>query len=115
MMIGLARKANQLPQMIATRQLGLPVGMGLKGKTVGLVGLGGIGKALAQRLAAFEMRTIGVKRSADDDFQRRLRSGLGELAEPVGGAVGASDARGEGDLQFSEDLQTGAEDGEIGV
>ncbi|MDI3439992.1 2-hydroxyacid dehydrogenase [Erwinia sp. V90_4] len=80
MMIGLARKANQLPQMIATRQLGLPVGMGLKGKTVGLVGLGGIGKALAQRLAAFEMRTIGVKRSADDDFARQHRMAwVGEM------------------------------------
>lgn len=80
MMIGLARKANQVPQMIATRQLGLPVGMGLKGKTVGLFGLGGIGKALAQRLAAFEMRTIGVKRSADDDFARQHRlAWVGEM------------------------------------
>lgn len=73
MMIGLARKASEVPQMLATRQLGLPVGMGLKGKTVGLVGLGGIGKALAQRLAAFDMRMIGVKRQASDDFSRQHR------------------------------------------
>ncbi|WP_455817540.1 2-hydroxyacid dehydrogenase [Pseudomonas cerasi] len=73
MMIGLARKASDVPQMLATRQLGLPVGMGLKGKTVGLVGLGGIGKALAQRLAAFDMRMIGVKRQASDDFARQHR------------------------------------------
>ncbi|WP_277914990.1 NAD(P)-dependent oxidoreductase, partial [Erwinia billingiae] len=65
MMIGLARKAREIPEMIATRQLGLPVGMGLMGKTVGLVGLGGIGKALAKRLAPFGVRLIGVKRTAD--------------------------------------------------
>ena len=68
MMIGLARKAHELPEMIATRQLGLPVGMGLRGKTVGLVGLGGIGKALAQRLAPFGVRLTGVKRTPDSEF-----------------------------------------------
>lgn len=73
MMVGLARKTSEVPQMLATRQLGLPTGMGLKGKTVGLVGLGGIGKALAQRLSAFEMRLIGVKRRASDDFARQHR------------------------------------------
>lgn len=70
MMIGLARKAHEIPQMIATRQLGLPVGMGLAGKTVGLVGLGGIGKALAKRLAPFGVRLIGVKRHADQAFAK---------------------------------------------
>ncbi|MBK0001060.1 2-hydroxyacid dehydrogenase [Erwinia sp. S38] len=73
MMLGLARKASEVPQMLADRRLGQPIGLGLKGKTVGLVGLGGIGKALAQRLAAFEMRTIGVKRSVDAEFARRHR------------------------------------------
>lgn len=70
MMIGLARKASEIPQMIATRQLGLPVGMGLMGKTVGLVGLGGIGKALAKRLAPFGVKLIGVKRTADQSFAK---------------------------------------------
>lgn len=73
MMTGLARRVSEVPQMLATRQLGLPVGMGLKGKTVGLVGLGGIGKALAERLSAFGMRMIGVKRQASDDFARQYR------------------------------------------
>lgn len=73
MMTGLARRISEVPQMLATRQLGLPVGMGLKGKTVGLVGLGGIGKALAERLSAFGMRMIGVKRQASDDFARQHR------------------------------------------
>jgi phosphoglycerate dehydrogenase-like enzyme len=35
----------------------------LTGKTVGIVGLGGIGRAVARRAKAFEMRVIGTKRS----------------------------------------------------
>ena len=35
----------------------------LTGKTVGIVGLGGIGQAVAHRAKAFEMRVIGTKRS----------------------------------------------------
>ncbi|MFS2222901.1 2-hydroxyacid dehydrogenase [Pantoea sp. B65] len=68
MMIGLARKALELPGSIAQQRLGQPTGLGLMGKTVGLVGVGGIGKALAKRLAAFGMRLIGVKREADPAF-----------------------------------------------
>lgn len=70
MMIGLARRARELPDMIATRQLGLPVGLGLSGKTVGLVGMGGIGKALAKRLSPFGVRLMGVKRTADAAFAK---------------------------------------------
>ncbi len=71
MMIGLARQARKIPQALAQRQLGQPIGLGLMGKTVGLVGLGGIGKALALRLAPFGMRMIGVKRQADQAMARR--------------------------------------------
>lgn len=46
------------------------MGLGLKGKTVGLIGLGGIGKALAKRLAAFDMRLIGIKQHIDPDFAK---------------------------------------------
>ncbi|WP_034949039.1 2-hydroxyacid dehydrogenase [Erwinia oleae] len=73
LMIGLARGAREIPQMIATRQTGLPVGIGLAGKTVGLVGLGGIGKALAKRLLPFGVRLIGVKRTADSAFAKAHR------------------------------------------
>ncbi len=46
------------------------MGLGLKGKTVGLIGLGGIGKALAKRLAAFDMRLIGIKQHIDPSFAK---------------------------------------------
>jgi phosphoglycerate dehydrogenase-like enzyme len=42
----------------------MPLNLGLAGKTAGIVGLGSIGKAIARRLAAFEMRLVAVRRSA---------------------------------------------------
>ena len=54
----------------------MPLNLGLAGKTAGIVGLGSIGKAIARRLAAFEMRLVAVRRSAgaasdatDDGFE----------------------------------------------
>ncbi len=42
---------------------GSPTGRALLGHTAGIIGVGGIGTALAQRLKPFGMRLIGVKRS----------------------------------------------------
>jgi phosphoglycerate dehydrogenase-like enzyme len=42
----------------------MPLNLGLAGKKAGIVGLGSIGKAIARRLAAFEMRLVAVRRSA---------------------------------------------------
>src|SRR3954469_25839577 len=42
----------------------MPLNLGLAGKTAGIVGLGSIGKAIARRLTAFEMRLVAVRRSA---------------------------------------------------
>jgi phosphoglycerate dehydrogenase-like enzyme len=62
MMIGLARNFRGMAESFANRRIGQPLGTTLMGKTVGIVGLGGIGKALAKRLRAFDVRLIGVKR-----------------------------------------------------
>ncbi len=45
----------------------MPLGVTLKGKTVGIVGLGRIGRAIAKRLVAFDMRVVyhGRKQKAD--------------------------------------------------
>lgn len=40
--------------------------LGLAGKCAGLIGLGNIGSAVAQRLRAFDMRLVGVKRTAPE-------------------------------------------------
>lgn len=61
-MLGLARKYRQTQESIQNRVLGSPMGQALKGKTVAIIGYGGIGRALAQRLAGFEMHILAVSR-----------------------------------------------------
>jgi len=73
LMIGLARKQRQMVPNLAAGRMGEPQGMSLKGRTVGIVGLGGIGSALASRLAPFGVRLAGIKRSG----LRRAKQELG--------------------------------------
>lgn len=63
MLIGLSRNVKGMAENLARRQMGMPLGRALMGKTIGLVGLGGIGKALVKRLRAFDVRLIAIKRS----------------------------------------------------
>lgn len=82
MMLGLARQARRIPEFLADRQLGGPIGLGLKGKTVGIVGLGGLGQALARRLLAFDMTLLGIKRQIEPAFaDRHGLAWLGTLDE----------------------------------
>ena len=56
----------------------IPLGRSVKGKTLGVVGLGGIGRAIADRGAAFRMRVIyhGPRRKADAPYEY-----VGDLVE----------------------------------
>lgn len=82
MMLGLARRALEIPANLRLGRLGRPMGITLKGKTAGLIGLGGIGKALVQRLKAFDMRLIGIKRQASPEFAAAYGlDWVGSLAE----------------------------------
>ncbi|MGA3208386.1 MAG: 2-hydroxyacid dehydrogenase [Syntrophales bacterium] len=62
MMIGLSRDFRKMASSLASRRIGVPLGRALSGKTVGIIGLGGIGRALARRLKAFDVHLIGMKR-----------------------------------------------------
>ncbi|NPV03612.1 MAG: lactate dehydrogenase [Syntrophaceae bacterium] len=64
LMIGLARNARGMAASFADRKIGEPRGTTLMGKTAGIVGLGGIGKALIRRLRALDMKLVGIKRDA---------------------------------------------------
>ena len=66
MLIGLSRDMRGMAKSLADRQMGEPQGRALSGKTVGLVGLGGIGQALISRLKAFDVRLIAIKRSSPE-------------------------------------------------
>ncbi|MCP4119314.1 MAG: lactate dehydrogenase [Desulfobacteraceae bacterium] len=63
MMIGLSRDIRGMAQSLRNRKMGEPQGMALPGKTVGIIGLGGIGKALVKRLKPFGVRLMGIKRT----------------------------------------------------
>lgn len=51
---------------------GAPIGRTLFGRTAGILGLGGIGQALALRLQPFRMRVIGIKRRPDPALAMHL-------------------------------------------
>jgi phosphoglycerate dehydrogenase-like enzyme len=74
MMIGLARNFRGMAASFASGRIGEPRGTTLMGKTIGIVGLGGIGKALVRRLRAFDVRLIGIKR--DDPERAAMDLGL---------------------------------------
>jgi phosphoglycerate dehydrogenase-like enzyme len=87
--IALSRRLIELEQNI--RQGGLwggPIGRGLTGRTAGILGLGGIGQALAVRLRPFGMRLVGLSRRPDASIANRLGlewiGGEGDLAEFLG-------------------------------
>lgn len=62
LMLALARQYPRTQECLRTRQLGTPMGMALKGKTVGIVGFGGIGREVARRLEGFEMKILAVSK-----------------------------------------------------
>jgi phosphoglycerate dehydrogenase-like enzyme len=51
---------------------GTPLGRSLMGRTAGIIGLGGIGQALAARLRPFGMRLVGLQRRAEPALAERL-------------------------------------------
>jgi phosphoglycerate dehydrogenase-like enzyme len=85
MMIGLSRDVRGMAGSFAGRRMGEPRGRALSGKTVGLVGLGGIGRALIRRLKAFDVRLIGIKRhdpaEAKDELGLDWVGGTDDLKE----------------------------------
>jgi phosphoglycerate dehydrogenase-like enzyme len=71
--IALSRRLPELENGIrGGRVWGGPIGRGLKGRTAGILGLGGIGQELALRLKPFGMRLAGLKREPDHLLAERL-------------------------------------------
>lgn len=61
LILALAKQTKDARYSFQTRKLGLPVGIELAEKTLGIVGLGQSGIELAKRAHAFEMRIIAIK------------------------------------------------------
>jgi phosphoglycerate dehydrogenase-like enzyme len=68
--------SRRLPEMTAHMRdggaWGAPIGQTLLGRTAGIIGLGGIGQALAARLAAFGMTLLAATRTPDAALAARL-------------------------------------------
>ena len=68
LVLACARLPSQIEEKLSTRRWVWTehLNLGLVGKCAGLIGLGNIGTAVARRLRAFDMRLIGVKRTAPE-------------------------------------------------
>lgn len=70
-MIGLHWDVHGMRQSMHSGKMGQPQGRAFGGRTVGLVGLGGIGQALIQRLKGFGVRIIGIKQHEPQSARKR--------------------------------------------
>ncbi len=80
LMIGLSRDVRGMAKSLKNRKMGEPQGIALTGKTVGLVGLGGIGQALINRLRPFCVKMIGIKQHKPEEAAKNL--GLEWVGKP---------------------------------
>jgi phosphoglycerate dehydrogenase-like enzyme len=65
LLLALARRIPRAPIAFAERRIGVPLGIELAGKTLGIVGMGNSGTALADRARALGM-TVRALRRGDD-------------------------------------------------
>lgn len=91
MMIGLSRKVAAFASSMARGKMGEPQGVSLQGKTVGIIGLGGIGKALIRRLRAFDVRILGIKRQHVENAARELEVDWVGTSKDIGKLLKAAD------------------------
>lgn len=71
LMLAVARAIPQRHMLLMQqRQRDRTMGLGLWGKTLGIVGLGSIGRLTARRAQGFEMKVVAYNRSWDDEHKR---------------------------------------------
>ena len=67
LLLALARRLPAAHRAFAAREVGTPLGIELAGKTLGIVGLGRSGSALAERARALGMNVIALGRAPSTD------------------------------------------------
>ncbi len=84
-MIGLSRRVHEMAESLQKQRMGEPQGRALSDQTIGIIGLGGIGRALIKRLRPFGCRIIGLKQHNPDKSKKELDlewvGGPGDLNE----------------------------------
>ena len=79
LMLAVARQIPHYHQEICAGRYGRGMGVALWGKTLGIVGLGRIGKAVARRAAGFDMRILAVEPAPDTAFVAQAGIGIVDL------------------------------------
>ncbi|MEO8739749.1 MAG: NAD(P)-dependent oxidoreductase [Casimicrobiaceae bacterium] len=90
LLLALAKQHWLAQDSVQNRKTGLPKTTAVNGKTLGLVGLGNTGEALARLAVPFGLRVIAVKRTRDDALAQTLglawMGGMDRLPELLGEA-----------------------------
>jgi phosphoglycerate dehydrogenase-like enzyme len=90
-MLGLLRDPKRMTENLTNRKMGEPLGKTLMGSTVGIVGLGSIGRSIAHKLKNFNVRLIGVKRENPEKSLQELGLEWAGDAEDLPILLGQSD------------------------
>jgi phosphoglycerate dehydrogenase-like enzyme len=81
LLLGVARRVVELDAVARSRQWQRPLGRDVAGATLGVVGLGRIGKGVARRAFGFEMKVLAYEPFPDHDFCKQWNVQLVELDE----------------------------------
>jgi phosphoglycerate dehydrogenase-like enzyme len=81
LMLAVARRVVELDKVARTRKWSRPIARDVWQKTLGIVGLGRIGKGVAQRSFGFEMKVLAYEPYPDHAFCERWNVELVELDE----------------------------------
>lgn len=79
LMLAVARRIVELDRVARTRKWARPLARDVAGRTLGIVGLGRIGKGVAQRASGFEMPLLAYEPFPDLEFCKRFNVELVEL------------------------------------
>jgi D-3-phosphoglycerate dehydrogenase len=86
LMLALARQIPEAAQSVQQGKWPRLSGLSLEGKTVGILGLGAIGKQLARRLAGFDCHVIAYDPFADTQYAKANNISLAEMDEVISSA-----------------------------
>jgi D-3-phosphoglycerate dehydrogenase len=83
LMLALARQIPEAVEAVHQGKWPRYPGISLEGKTVGILGLGAIGKQLARRLAGFDCKILAFDPFADSAFAKDHQIGLTSMEEVI--------------------------------
>ncbi|KAF8731707.1 hypothetical protein HU200_015637 [Digitaria exilis] len=93
--MGVLRKQKEMDTAVNRKDLGVPVGETLFGKTILILGFGAIGVEVAKRLRPFGVKVLATKRNWSSDT---LPCDVDEMVDKKGGSENMYEFAGEADI-----------------